>query len=78
MGFLQNLPVILLRGRVLRSSKLSPYITKGALLDNKGFHSSLPTAYAEGNYKPEKIYPNVDVAKIQILSDNKNQSGIYL
>lgn len=34
--------------------------------------------YSTDNYKPEKIYPNSDLAKIQILSDNKNKSGVYL
>jgi group I intron endonuclease len=34
--------------------------------------------YSTENYKPEKLYPNTDVAKIQILLDNKNRPGIYL
>jgi len=34
--------------------------------------------YSTDNYKPDKVYPNSDIAKIQILSDNKNKSGVYL
>nr|YP_010218776.1 hypothetical protein LK370_mgp047 [Morchella brunnea]UBU98583.1 hypothetical protein [Morchella brunnea] len=62
-----------------RREGLKTLCTPITRVDNKVFYSSLPTAAnAEGNYKPEKLYPNADVAKTQILSDNKNQSGIYL
>jgi excinuclease UvrABC nuclease subunit len=33
--------------------------------------------YSTDNYKPEKRYSNSDLDKIQILSDNKNKSGVY-
>jgi len=50
----------------------------GALFENKVFYSSLPPSIPGGKDKPENLYPDADVAKIQILLDNKNKSGIYL
>jgi pyridoxine/pyridoxamine 5'-phosphate oxidase len=33
---------------------------------------------ANNPYQPEKLYNNADVQKAQILSENKQKSGVYL
>jgi len=43
--------------------------------NNKNQNNSVPISPPA---PPEKLYPNSDTCKTQILSDNKNKSGIYM
>ena len=76
----KHLPPLLAASANSVASSASPTVPENSIITPLPEESeSCPPLLAPAEHPvPEKEYPNSDTCKSQILSDNKNQSGIYM